>query len=57
MSLVSRASATSVRHQAHADVLATDLSGDFGGSEADGEAARFRFESFRFEPVAGSFQL
>jgi len=48
-------SAFFVRHQADADGLATDLSGDFGGSEADGDAARFRFESFWFEPVAGSF--
>ena len=45
-------SAFFVRHQASADFLAMDLSGDFGGSEADGEAARFRFESFRFELVA-----
>ena len=28
-----------VRHQAVADFLAVDLSGDFGGSEADGDAA------------------
>jgi hypothetical protein len=56
-SQVGGGSAFFVRHQAHADFLAVDLSGDFGGSEADGEAARFRFESFWFEPVAGSFQL
>ena len=49
-------SAFFVRHQADADVLTMDLSGDFGGSEADGEAARFRFVRFWFEPVAGSFE-
>ena len=36
--------------------LAVDLSGDFGGSEAGGEAARFRLVRFWFEPVAGSFE-
>ena len=35
-----RGSAFFVRHQADADFLAMDLSGDFGGSEADGDAAR-----------------
>jgi len=53
--LVGGGSAFFVRHQAAADFLATDLSGDFGGSEADGGAARFRFVRFWFEPVAGSF--
>jgi hypothetical protein len=38
-SQVGGGSAFFVRHQAHADFLAVDLSGDFGGSEADGDAA------------------
>jgi len=38
-SQVAGGSAFFVRHQAAADFLAVDLSGDFGGSEADGDAA------------------
>jgi len=54
-SRVGGGSAFFVRHQADADVLAMDLSRDFWqlGSwrRCDG-----RFESFRFESVAGSFE-
>jgi hypothetical protein len=56
-SRVGGGSAFFVRHQARADFLAMDLSGDFGDSEVIGDAVRFRFGSFRFEPVAGSFEL
>jgi hypothetical protein len=56
-SQVGGGSAFFVRHQADADFLAVDLSGDFDGSEAGGEAARFRFGRFWFEPVAGNFEL
>ena len=38
-SQVAGGSAFFVRHQAAADFLAVDLSGDFGGSEADDDAA------------------
>ena len=56
ISRVGGGSAFYVRHQADADCLAMDLSGDFGSSEAGGEAARFRFERFGFEPVVGRFE-
>ena len=54
-SRVGGGSAFFVRHQASAGDLTVVLHTDFGGSEAGEDAARFRFESFWFEPVAGSF--
>jgi hypothetical protein len=51
-SRVGGGSAFFVRHQASADFLAVDLSGDFGDVEAAEDAVRFHCERFWFEKVA-----
>ena len=50
-SRVGGGSAFFVRYQADVYFLAMDMSGDCGGSEAAGEAARFGFGRFWFELV------